>query len=62
MRYEPHTSLNHRGRRADDRFGLIDDGFGSVAFLCRPGCKIHVVRPGKFRCYAPDCSDEEGAA
>lgn len=32
--------------------GQIDDGFGGVWQLCKPGCQLQIVRPGKVQC---DC-------
>jgi len=34
----------------------IDDGFGNVWVLCKPDCRLEVVRPGKVQC---DCHYED---
>lgn len=30
--------------------GQIDDGFGNTYLLCKPGCQLEIVRPGKVQC------------
>lgn len=31
-------------------YGEIDDGFGSTWALCKTGCQLEIVRPGKVQC------------
>lgn len=37
-------------------FGELDDGFGNTWPLCRQGCEMQIVRPGKVQC---DCDYRE---
>lgn len=34
----------------DVDYGEIDDGFGSTWSLCKPDCRLEIVRPGKVQC------------
>ena len=34
----------------------LDDGFGNVWVLCKPDCRLEIVRPGKVQC---DCDYED---
>lgn len=38
---------------------LVEDGHGNLWYPCRPGCDLHVVRPGRAAC---SCGDEEQVA
>lgn len=35
----------------------VEDGFGGSWLRCKPGCDLHVVRPGKVQC---SCEDHDG--